>query len=367
MEDTPLRIETRWVCITTDRHAALAAVVSSHFREPGVYFAVFEFPKTPKPYSTVIDYNADGAFARILGTRAATWINNALAAIQPEGYLLLGLTDSEKSYLLPLLPTAKVIDVNTLEDLPQREPFVPSGDYQLRCTSAEIALGLLQAKMSGKSLFIDEKAPHLPTNVQRGGSGVLVMESECSVEDVIAINYAFAIGADVVLVPPVEKSAIQSLARQLDAWSRDRSSTAFAAARREMTSRLKDINFSRYELATFLTVGLPYGLALKNLIPCSHVSKGPHCGLFMASAIAEELSPITFDTALVFSPQLFSSEETADICETLDRNNYNVKLLLDEQATVKRLDQVGSLLPYDVLHICSHGGETTGTIPCWSS
>ena len=74
--------------------------------------------------------------------------------------------------------------------------------------------------MSGKSLFIDEKAPHLPTNVQRGGSGVLVMESECSVEDVIAINYAFAIGADVVLVPPVEKSAIQSLARQLDAWSR---------------------------------------------------------------------------------------------------------------------------------------------------
>jgi hypothetical protein len=94
------RIERRWVGIATEPHAALAAVVSSHLRTPGVYFAVFEFPSIPTPHSPVIDYGADGAFAQILGNRAATWINNALAGIQPEAILLLGLTEEEKSYLI---------------------------------------------------------------------------------------------------------------------------------------------------------------------------------------------------------------------------------------------------------------------------
>jgi len=88
--------------------------------------------------------------------------------------------------------------------------------------------------------------------------------------------------------------------------------------------------------------------------------KGPYCGAFVTNAIAQEHWPITFDSALLFSPQLFASEETADVAKTLDANHYNVKLLLGAEATLKHLDNYGSLFPYDAMHICSHGGETNG-------
>src|SRR5437773_890687 len=98
----PPVFDQRWVGIATDAQAHLAAVVSSHLSAAGQYLALFEFPSIPIAQAPVLDYTADGAFAQLLGRRSAGWINNALAGIQPERILLLGLTEEEKSYLVPL-------------------------------------------------------------------------------------------------------------------------------------------------------------------------------------------------------------------------------------------------------------------------
>jgi hypothetical protein len=58
------RIETRCVCIATHGQAALAAVVSSHSSESGVYFPVFEFPSIDVPYSPSSDFGKDGFLKR---------------------------------------------------------------------------------------------------------------------------------------------------------------------------------------------------------------------------------------------------------------------------------------------------------------
>ena len=161
-----------------------------------------------------------------------------------------------------------------------------------------------------------------------GGEGIVVIESDGSLDDVIAINYAYSVNADVVLVPPVDRNELHKLPRQLHEWSNDRSSRAFDEPKRKVTKRIRGIDFSVYRFATFYTVGLPYGLVTKNIVPSSHFMKGPPSGVFIVNCIVGEHDPVIFDSALIFSPQLFESEETGDIAKMLNVNNYAVKLLL---------------------------------------
>jgi hypothetical protein len=65
-------------------------------------------------------------------------------------------------------------------------------------------------------------------------------------------------------------------------------------------------------------------------------------------------------SAVVFSPKKFSYEETESVIAELIGYNYTVKSLISENATLTNLDDFGGYYPYDLLHVCSHGGETDG-------
>jgi CHAT domain len=359
-ESTLPHIDTRCVCIATHGQAALAAVVSSHFSEAGVYFPVFEFPSIDVPYSPSSDFGKDGYLGRIMGDRAAHEINNSLARLQPDSILLVGMTENQKSYLRALLPTQKLVEINSLNDVPTRLPFSLAMTDPVRCKGAQLSQGLLLAKFSHKPLVIDETAPLLPAKHLHGGGGLLLIENDTSVPDMAAINYGFAINADVVLVPAIDKNQARSLPRQLEAWSKDKSHHEFAWAKRAASKRLREAKVATYKFATFFTRGLPYGLFIENVIPCSHVMKELDCGLFITNALVEEHVPIGLASAIVFSPELFASEETEDIDKLLEGNNYTVTRLLGKKATVKQLTNYGSHFPYDVMHICAHGGEVDG-------
>ena len=295
-----------------------------------------------------------------MGDRAAHEINNSLARLQPDSILLVGMTENQKSYLRALLPAQKLIEINSLDDVPTRLPFSLPMTDPVRCKASQLNEGLLLAKFSHKPLVIDESAPLLPAKHLHGGEGVLLIENDTSVPDMAAINYGFAINADVVLVPAIDKNQARSLPRQLEAWSKDKSHHEFAWAKRAASKRLREANFADYKFATFFTKGLPYGLFIGNVIPCSHVMKELDCGLFITNALIEEHVPIGLASAIVFSPELFASEETEDIDKLLEANNYTVTRLLGKKATVKQLTNYGSHFPYDVMHICAHGGEIDG-------
>jgi hypothetical protein len=271
-------IETRCVCIATHGQAALAAVVSSHFSEAGVYFPVFEFPSIDDPYSPSSDFGKDGYLGRVLGDRAAHEINNSLARLQPDSILLVGMTENQKSHLRALLPTRKLIEINSLDDVPSRLPFSLPMTDPVRCKGSQLNEGLVLAKFTRKPLMIEESAPILPAKHLHGGEGVLLIENDASVPDMAAINYGFAINADIALVPGTDKSHVRSLPRQLETWSKDKSHHEFAWAKRAASKRLREVSFATYKFATFFTKGLPYGLFIENVIPCSHVMKELDCG-----------------------------------------------------------------------------------------
>jgi len=354
------RIESRWVCISARGQAALAAVISSYVRDSGVYFLVFEFPNIDVPYSPSSDFGKDGYLGRVLGDRAAHQVNNCLARIQPDTILLLGMTENEKSYLRARLPAERLIEIDTLAELSSKLPFSKPEGEPVRCKSSQLIEGLLLAKFSHRTLAIDESAEPLTDRHVHGGDGILLIEADGAVTDVAAINYAFAIDADVVVVPGIDKHQVRQLPRQLQAWSKDKSHYEFQWAKHAASKRIKGVDFSPYKFATFFTEGLPYGLFIKNAIPCSHVMAGLDCGLFIANALIEEHAPSNSASALVFSPELFDSEETGDVCKIVDNDKYTVTRLLGKSATVKNLTNYGSYFPYDIMHICAHGGETNG-------
>ena len=354
------RIENRYACIATDRQIALAATVSSCFCGHGSYFVLLRFPTIDTPYSPVIDYDRDDVLAQVQGTRAAYWINNCLARVQPDRVLLLGLSLAEQSYLRPHIPKGLLIEANTLDELVQHDPFFRSTRDFVACKSSELAEGLLMAKLSARRLVIDESAEPLTKHNYHGGDGLVVIESDGSLEDTIAVNYTASIGADAVLVESFDRHELRDLPRALQDWSNDRSSRAFDGLRRQITNRIKGIDFSAYRFVTFYTVGLPYGLVIGNEPPCTHLLKGLTTGLFIANSIVAEDTVTRFGSGLVFSPQLFLSEETNEVARMLEANHYTVTPLLGQNASSASLSDYGQLFPYDVLHICSHGGETDG-------
>ena len=214
--------------------------------------------------------------------------------------------------------------------------------------------------MAKRPLAYADSAPALPSRQLHGKKGLILLENPADVGEVSIANYAISIDADVVVAEAVERNQLQSLPRHLHAWAADRSSTALREVRKKVTDRIHGIHFAAYEFATFFTAGLPYGLVLQNVIPFTHVLNGPFCGVFITNSLVEENFPKPVGGALLFSLAEFSADETADVGNQLDHNNFVVTALIGPGATNKNLTNFGSYLPYDLLHICSHGGETDG-------
>lgn len=355
MSEAPV-IERRWVCIAAADQPLLAAQLSSYFNEPGTYFALFEFPVADRPYDEVP--TKDGYFTQLLAKRAASHINNCLAYIQPEFIILLGLSETAQTYLHAILPKQKLITVNTEAEL-LALPFAAGAAGPLKCKPSQAIEGLIAAKIGKQPLAFSGDAPDFPSRQLHGKQGLILLENSAEVDDISAVNYASSIDADIVLSKPIRREQLQSLPRQLQAWAGDHSSPAMREVRKKITDRVKGIDFSRYQFATFFTSGLPYGLVLQNVVPFSHVLSGPYCGVFIANAIIEESSP-PVGSAVLFSLDDFSSDETKDVTEQLDQNHFVVTSLVGRGATNENLTNYGSHLPYDLLHICSHGGETDG-------
>ena len=274
--------------------------------------------------------------------------------------VFLGLTEIEKGYLTARLPNENVIDLESPAQVPEVLGIVPNFTGEVVSRPDEVIRGLLKARFERKRLVFDELADSLPTSRLAGNCGLFAIENDGDLHDIAAVNLAFSCGLDVTLLPPISKASIRSLPRELHDWSEDPSHHAFQGWKRRVRTALRDVDLRSYDFATFFTTGLPYGLFLGNPVPCSHVLKHLDAGVMISNAIEQEHAPDSFGSVLLFSPQLFESEETAEIGIMVERSGFRTKLLLGAEATVLNLDGFGSNYPYDILHICSHGGESDG-------
>lgn len=355
------QIDARCALIAPAQQLGLAAVISSYFREAEAYVPVFEFPEVDIPYSPSAEIGKDGYFGHIVGDRAAVAINNALAAIRPQLIVLLGLTATQQTHLRVRLPQGKLIEIDSLDDVAARLRMAqPEGDA-VACRPSQILEGFLAAKFGSRPLRIDETAAELPSAHRNHGKGIVLIEDGGGLPELAAINYAFAVNADVVLIPPVDRKELGALPQKLHAWSNDRSHPTLAAFKRKLMRPIWGVPFKDYAFATFFTVGVPYGLFIENVIPCTHVLNNWHCGVFLATVIADEHNPVVFDSTLVFSPQQFGSDETDEIAHLLSAGQTPYKACSAAKRRSRTLKTTAAFFPTTCCTFARMGAKRRAT------
>jgi CHAT domain len=353
-------IETRWIVIVPDSRFLLAAQVASYLSRAGVYVPFLWFPDVDHPHEGASLFGKDGYLARVLGDRSAIGIANALSRMNISKVIFLGLTEMQKGYMYPhFTRKSAIVEVSSFDEV-VAVCGLPLRPEKLLCRPSQALQGLFLAMSQNKQLGFQQDAGELPDQFTNRGPELVVIESGDDIDGIASVSFAFSSSRDVVFVPTVEKAQVRSVPRIIEKWSRDRSDHEYAQFRRAMLAPLRSVSWSNYRAVTFFTEGVPYGLLISNHVPCAHVLRNLQGALFVLHRLLDEYVPRYFGSALLFSPQSFNDEEIDSVDRLMCAKNLITKTVLGRDATVKNLDSYGSYYPYDILHICAHGGETNG-------
>lgn len=345
-------IETRAICVTSD--VTQGCAISAFFNESAKYFATFYFPD--------IDETSHGSFLeKIISERIATLINNVVARLRPDRVILVGLNNAQKEYFFSRFPRRMLVEIDSLDQVEDKLGFLGAQfEGVLNCRRSDAPLGLFYAKKKRLKLLLNDSAEPMRVESFFETDGVVFLEDEDDIGAVAAANYAFAINAEFRVIKSLKEFEKDNIKNYL----RKKGGTAGGAYLQKIAKiakkRLRAFPFIKYKFATFFTDGLPYGLVLENQIPFSHVMLRVRTDHFVFENIYLEKTKGFFGGAIIFSPGEFDDDETDDVIDRLNANNYEVVGLFREHATVKNFDNFVQHYPHDILHICSHGGEVEG-------
>lgn len=316
-------INKKVVCISTDKSSQLAASVSSYFIEDGVYFPVFNFLDVREPHKVNIDYTEDGFIGHILGNQASVYINNLIRQINPEFVIFAGLNNEQKSYFTKL--PQKVIHVDSLTDIDSNPEIF-------------------------QKINVYEK-------IISGRSNIVIIEDGEDLSTVIAENLACAMRSDILHVKKTENFLSKKIAKYIHEWKKKGKYYSYIKIENLVKERVQDVDFSKYEVATFFTNGLPYGLILDNPIPFCYIHKRMRDDIVILNSII--YSQKSFGTAVSFAIEDFVLSEPKGVSEILKQVGILPMELFSSKATAFNFENYVSYLPYDILHISSHGGIKT--------
>ncbi|PHN00758.1 hypothetical protein [Flavilitoribacter nigricans] len=349
-----------YICIVDRRNANLAAVISSYLQQDDTFLSVFEVPTAtigkPEEFTEIID---EHWISRTRGEELSIQIHNSIKKIGGCEYLIVaGLDKKQKSYF-DYLEDYNTIEIDSVDEVDaylggiafDKEDF-------LDVRPDEALLGLLIAGRKKLKLNIESTADCL-TNENLKNSGLFVIENNKTTSVVSAINLALSMGVDIELINPLQESDVKEVKLLIEEW-KNGDDSCYNELIAKLFSRINDIEFSDYDFATFFTIGAPYSLIIKNSIPNSYIHLLRYPNIFIVDSIYyENQNPI--GSTVVFSPLEFGTDEETDfVIKAFKNHNFWVKELIGKNASVSNIDMHVKEYPYDLLHICSHGGEVNG-------
>lgn len=350
--------DNRFFCIVNRDSTRLAALISSYTYNKDFYTLFFECNTATisKPEEEFKEKFHEDSISDISLRELDVKLSNALNMVGSCDYLVLGgLDDKQKSYLT-FLDKYNVIDIQREEEVNFYLGNISLKEGSIKCNERSILYGLYQAAHEDRYLEIDNSVDDLNLPFDNV-DGLIIIEDINSVSVIMAINYSLSIGASIAIIPQVKISGshVRSL---IEKW---KSGNAYAISdlKAEVYSSIENIDFSKYKFATFFTVGVPYSLILENIIPISHVHLYLNPDFFVFNGIYYE-SNFILESSIVFSPLEFIDEETEFVKEELSKNQYYVRNLVGRNATAHNLDFHIKDFPFNLMHICSHGGEIGG-------
>jgi hypothetical protein len=338
----------------------LACTVLSYLFQGGKYIPVFSFPKVDVPLHGEVQNPDIYAIQRRRAEKFGVALNNVLAVNgKGDNVIFLGLTEEQKSYLT-FKEHCNVMEIN---DSASIEAYLGGFGADradvLECSIEQLFVGFCQAIRGNNILRIGAFNHHLEKESFQYNGGVVGIEAKENSNTIIGINYALSVGADVALVEPLKENDDDLILNLIEEW--DKGDEGSLKRLEDMiTERIGLIDFAQFPFATFFTHGLHYSLYVSN-IPCSLVNLSYQPDFFIFNTIYSEKSGVG-GTAAIFSPVFFKNdEETENLVRTFESKNYYLRKLIGKKAQSANLRSTILHFPFDVLHICSHGGSVSGT------
>ena len=290
--------------------------------------------------------------------------NNAIAIVDPDVVILGGLAADSLEAMRARIPKGRLVVVDSAPELltvGRGVRTVTLGE-DLHWGPQRLADGLLKALNERRRLIVDldESPPTDPAGID--AQHVVVCEAGKLHSEVLAANYAHALGASLVLVPEFSEDQSTDL---LEGLYSSRESGRWEEILRHAVHRLREHVGDRLivrdrMLLTFVTASIPWGIAYPT-VPSTHLFRYPDLGIAIINGFAHE-QPGTpgIRTALVVDPSNKDSPEILVMKTRLTDGGVFTKALRGSRATVYQVDNSVTAFPYDFLAFATHCSDISG-------
>jgi hypothetical protein len=355
----PPKLRNDFVIVANSEKYNLAALALSYLSRQGEYIPVFSF----RDVDVAIDTPKATPDIYLIQTKRAhefsVLLNNAIIENGGcENLIYIGLTENQKSYLKLHVH----YNVFEIEDSTDVESYLGGFAYNkgsaINCDENQIATGLAVALHENRLLQLGVYNPDLSPDFQKENNGIVIIEFDQTIETIISIEYANSINAKIIFVEKLLEDEEHDVLYLLERWSVNEDG-ALDSIKEKINSRIIGIDFSNYKYATCFTKGLPYGMCITTA-PVSQINLDYRPDFFIFNALVNEKNKIS-GSAVIFSPTFFAEEETNQLCSLLEFENFYQRKLIGKAATSYTLKNTIQNYPFDLLHICSHGGGVNGT------
>lgn len=325
----------------------IAAQLSSRLGRRGVYLPVIDGPRLARP-------DADVELNRR---------TNAAARAMTRLVLLTGLTDESATRVEAQLPKKSVARRYSVGDV------LPPGLEKLKKNSAplnwgreRIGLGLLKALRENRILEID--AGESPTESIPSISGhLVVVEAGEALSEVIAANYAFALGAGLHVIPEIDtqvSNAILERFYNLQDRTDESPTQKLAAIKADLRGLCGEFDIPAVGSITFITRDLPFGFAFPE-VPTTHLFRYPDLGVAIINGFIAEARGEVIGVSAFVDPEVEMAPEVQEAVKVLRSRGVLIRGHQERAANVRDVAAMVTYFPYDFLVFATHCGDLSGS------
>lgn len=325
----------------------LLAELSALVAKKGHYLPVIDGPRMSRP-------DADAEVIRR---------NNAVARSKAKKIVMADLPQETRSMFSTRFPVNMTLPVQSASDLTSTTlgAAVRSGP-PLTWGRKHLAIGLLKALRKKVPItFTDEEVDERFLKTAEGH--LVICEDDNELSQVIAANYAYALGAGLLLIKSVAKDEALSICETFYGAYDNRSQSITETLDRlrvQLRTLIGNVPLEGVQGITFISKEIPWGFAFHE-VPTTHLFSYPDLGIAIINGVAAEQdgSP-KMRIAAVIDPATIPSTEVERVAFSLAQKGMFVRGYRGQNANVRDISRMLGLFPYDFLLIATHCGDSGG-------
>jgi hypothetical protein len=323
--------------------AKLAAQLSCRLAVAGSYLPVCDGPRMQRP---------DRRFEIIRR-------HNVLGRARAKIAFMAGLSDEAFNALSQSLNSRRTLPCNRVSSV---DVLHGTGRGTLVWGNDRIGIGLLKALRAGQDIRFEDK-PSPDEWVASKNGHLVVCEQGEEISEVIAANYAYALGAGLFMIPEVDRDQVDDILEAFYKFNDPDYGYTSADNQSRLTQELLNLCGSipvpDGGSITFIS-RLPFGFAYPEY-PSTHLFEYPDLGRAVVNGFAAE-QPREAGTGVVVlvDPGTTPAPEIQAAVDLFKPRRAFIRVYQDHAANLRHVSEMVAHFPYDLLIFATHCGDSSG-------